>query len=74
MEKKLMNNEIKVNEKIADMCNKNGKVLLIMEIFLISIYARMAYTYWKCLLPKDFIFVLNTFLKMLSMLSKNMFR
>ena len=30
MEKKLMNNEIKVNEKIADMCNKNGKVLLIM--------------------------------------------
>ena len=57
MEKKLMNNEIKVNEKIADMCNKNGKVLLIMEIFLISIYARMVYTYWKCLLPKDFIFV-----------------
>ena len=29
----------KVNEKIVDMCNKNGKVLLIMEVYLIWIYA-----------------------------------
>ena len=37
----------KVNEKIVDMCKKNGIVFIDNGTFLTWIYTKMAYTYWN---------------------------
>ena len=59
----------KVNEKIVDMCKKNGKVFLDngnisnMDLYQDGLHLPER---GKCLLAKNFIFVLNIFLNMLT--------